>query len=382
MTATSSIGSTGSHPGVSALSPGLVTLLQTLQGYPAVSLLMSTTPAARMLREDAARLAALARQAQARLESEAMPGARATVLTPLAELVSAAGRGPATAAVGVFVSAAISTVVHLPVPVNDRVVIDPTFATRDLVRALHRTPRHVVLALSLNEARLFDGLGEDLRPAPVRSFPRKAPRTASAPGPGQTQQVGGGRQRNVQPQQRRSFFQEVDRALGAYLRLHPAPLVLVGTERVLTEFRRLSDNLTRLAGCVHGSLLTAPTADLVARIRPVLNDYLHSRQQEALDLLDRRSSAKRAVSGIESAWLAARAERPEMLAVEEGYFYPARLDAAGDLLAPAPDVDHPEVIDDAVDEKNETVLRRGGWVALVDDGLLAGHDRVALTLRR
>lgn len=379
MTAT---GSTGSYPAVSPLSPGLVTQLQTLEGYPAVSLLMSTTPAARMLPGDAARLAALARQAEARLKSEALPGARGTELAELAELVSTVGRGPATAAVGVFVSAAMSTVVHLPVPVHDRVVIDPTFATRDLVRALHRTPRHVVLAVSMNEARLFDGLGEDLHPAPVRSFPRKAPWTASAPSPGPTQQVGGRRQRHSQPQQRRSFLQDVDRALGAYLRLHPAPLVLVGAERVLTEFRRLSDNVSRLAGCVHGSLLTAPTSDLVARIRPVLNDYLHSRQQEALDLLDRRTGAKRSVSGIGPAWLAARAERPEMLAVEEGYFYPARLDAGGDLLAAASDVDHPEVIDDAVDELIETVLRRGGWVALVDDGRLAGHDRVALTLRR
>ena len=375
-------GPLGSHPAVARLTPGLVTLLQALQAYPAVSLLMSTTPGPRMLPEDVARLAALARQAQARLGSETWPGGRATVLAPLADLVSAVGRGPATAAVGVFVSAAMATVVHLPVPVDDRVVIDPTFATRDLVRALHRTPRHVVLALSLDEARLFDGQGEDLHPAPVRSFPRRAARTAAATGPGQTQQVGGGRQRGVQPQQRRSFFQDVDRALGSYLRLRPAPLVLVGTERVLTEFRRVSGNVARLAGCVHGSLLTAPTGDLVPRIRPVLNDYLRSRQHEALDLLDRRTGAKRAVGGIESVWLAARAERPEMLAVEEGYFYPARLDASGDLLAPASDVDHPEVIDDAVDELIETVLRRGGWVALVEDGELAGHDRVALTLRR
>ena len=133
---------------------------------------------------------------------------------------------------------------------------------------------------------------------------------------------------------------------------------------------------------MHGGLLTAPTSDLVARIRPVLTDYLHSRQQEALDLLDRRTGAKRTVSGIESAWLAAQAERPEMLAVEEGYFFPARLDDGGGLLTAASDVDHPEVIDDAVDELIEMVLRRGGWVAVVDDGRLAGHDRVALTLRR
>jgi hypothetical protein len=110
--------------------------------------------------------------------------------------------------------------------------------------------------------------------------------------------------------------------------------------------------------------------------------YLRSRQQEALALLEDRTSAKRVVSGISSAWLAAQAERPEMLAVEEGYFYPARVDATGQLLSPADDIEHPDVIDDAVDELIEAVLHRGGWVALVEDGALAHHDRVALTLRR
>jgi hypothetical protein len=82
-----------------------------------------------------------------------------------------------------------------------------------------------------------------------------------------------------------------------------------------------------------------------------------------------------------SAWLAARRERPEMLAVEEGLFFPARVSEDGDLLEPATDVEHPDVIDDAVDELIELVLDRGGWVALVEDGALAEHGGVALTLR-
>jgi hypothetical protein len=70
-----------------------------------------------------------------------------------------------------------------------------------------------------------------------------------------------------------------------------------------------------------------------------------------------------------------------MLAVEEGLFYPARLSDDGDLLLPATDVEHPDVIDDAVDELIELVLERGGWVALVEDGALVEHGGVALTLR-
>jgi len=352
-------------------TPSMVTLLQAIESYPAVSLLMSTTPASRMLPEDAERLLGMAREADSRLTSESLPGIRATILRPLADLAEEAGHGPAAEAIAIFVSAATRAVVHLNLPVADRVVVDPTFATRDLVRALHRTPRHVVLTLSQHEARLFEGVGGDLHPAPGRSFPRLA-------GGAEAAQRG---ERGMRVQERRSFYRDVDRALGAYLRVHPAPLVLVGTERELAEFRGLSANLGRLAGCIHGSMVTAPTADLVPRIRLVMEGYLRSRQQEALALLEERVSRKRAVSGIASAWLAAQADRPEMLAVEEGYFYPARVDGSGELLSPADDVEHPDVIDDAVDELIETVLRRGGWVALVEDGALTDHDRVALTLR-
>jgi len=359
-------------------TPIKVSLLQAIASYPAVSVIMSTTPAMRMLPVDAQRLLGMAREAEGRLAAESIPGVRSTLLSPLADLVAEAAGGPATEAIAIFVSAGTREVVHLNVPVVDRVVVDPTFATRDLVRDLHRTPRHVVLALSQHEARLFEGVGDDLRPtsdlrpASGRSFPRVAAGADAARR---------GR-RSMHVQERRSFYRDVDRALGAYLRVNPAPLVIVGAERELAEFRGLSTNLARLAGCVEGSMVTASIADLVPRIRLVMQGYLRSRQQEALELLDQRISAKRAVSGMASAWLAAHAERPEMLAVEEGYFYPARVDPSGELLSPAVDVEHPDVIDDAVDELIEAVLRRGGWVALIEDGALAEHERVALTLRR
>jgi hypothetical protein len=359
----------GSRPALP--TPGLVTLLQSITSYPAVSLLMTTTPAPRMLPEDADQLLGMVRQAESRLAEEGLPGVQGTLLD-LAAAAEDAVDGPTTEAIAVFVSSVTRAVVHLNLPVADRVVVDPTFATRDLVRALHRTPLHVVLALSRHEARLFTGMGDDLHPVPGRSFPRLAAAAESARrgGPG------------IRVEDRGTFYRDVDRALGAYLRVHPAPLVLVGAERELAEFRALSTNLGRLAGCVHGSLVTAPITDLVPRIRPVIESYLRSRQQEAVALLEARMGSRRVVSGIAATWLAAQAERPEMLAVEEGFFFPARVDTTGELLTAADDVEHPDVVDDAVDELIETVLHRGGWVAIVEDGMLADHDRVALTLRR
>jgi hypothetical protein len=359
-------------------SPALVTRLQGLLGYPSVSVLMSTVPAPRMVADDVARLTALIRDVRRRLAEEDLPTAARELVDPLGGLAVQAATGPTTVAVGLFVSATACELVHLPVPVVDRVVVDPSFATRDLVRALHRTPRHVVLVLGRDQARLFDGLGESLRPAQTRAFPR----SASGRGSRRSAGAAGRPRRELDPERRRRFHRDVSQALRAYLRVNPAPVVMIGPERLLAEFQAVAGPPPRLAGTVRGSRLNAPMHQLVSIIRPVLRDYLRSRQDDALALIEQREQTEQLAGGIGAAWLAARSELPELLAVEEGYFYPARLDPSGDLLLPAPDVDHPEVIDDAVDELIEAVLRRGGWVALVEDGALDRHQRVALTVRR
>ncbi len=339
-------------------SPSQVLLLQALRSYPSVSLLLNTSPAASMRPDDTARLLALADQAERRLREEGLPGVGSTIVAPLRDVVLRAAGRPTDASLAVFVSAAVQQVLTLNLPLRERVAIDPTFATRDLVRALHRTPRHVVLVLTSRDARLFDGATGELRPTRNSPFPMTADGAPAT-----------------------TFLLRVDRALGAYRSLHPSPLVLIAPPEVRASFLGVSRHCERLAGTVPANVPTAPLPELAARVRPVLNQYLLSRENEALDLLDRRQGAHRAVSGMRATWLAARHERPEMLAVEEGLFYPARLSADGDWLTPADDVEHPDVIDDVVDELIELVLDRGGWVAIVTDGKLSAYDGVALTLK-
>ena len=336
--------------------------LQSVHGYPCVSLLMNTTPAPALTGADALRLDQLLDQASRRLRSEAQGEDVVAALATLERLVAEAAGGPTSTALALYADAQTTTALRLPVEVRERVVVDPTFATRDLVRSLHRTPRHVVLVLNSREARLFEGAGDQLRPARTSAFPMHDTREQ------QTQ-----RGRADRGDDTVAFLRTVDRALTTYLRLHPAPLVLAGGQRTLATYTGLSANLARLAGSIPVNLSGEPLSVLAERIRPVMEDYLLSRQREALALLDKRVGARRAVAGMADCWLAARTDRSEMLAVEQGLFYPARISEDGDRLAPASDVEHPEVIDDAVDELIELVLDRGGWVALVDDGALAAH---------
>ncbi len=360
-------------------SPGEVVTLQSVRGYPCVSVLLSTVPAPRMPRESAARLGALVDRAVARLEAEGPRDAVRALGDRLEELATDAAERPTRAAVALFAAQGVSSSWSLPVDVVDRTVVDPTFATRDLVRSLHRTPRHVVLVLTDGEARLFDGAGDVLLPALGAAFPLRRDRTAPR-GRGRPRGGAAHAGRAVEGDDE-TFLRAVDAALGTYLRLHPAPLVLAGTRRTAATFVRLSRNTGRLAGVLHGSHARTSPALLATLVRPVLENYLRSRQDEALALLDRRLGTSRTATGMQAVWLAARTERPEMLVVDSSFFYPARLSEDGDLVVPATDVDHPEVVDDVVDEVIEVVLQRGGWVALVDPGGLDAHGRIALTLR-
>lgn len=365
-------------------TPSEVVALQAIRAQPAVSVLCGTAPGPRMTTADTARLDGLVATASARLTDDLGSEASAPLRRRLERLAADAAGRATRAAVAIFVSAHASSSWSLSVEVSDRVVVDPTFATRDLVRSLHRTPRHVVLVLTAREARLFDGLGDTLTPAPTNRFPLGSTARPDPRGRASRYERGSRVERDGEAGDtaRDTWLRTVDGALGAYLQLHPAPLVVIGTARLLSRFTGLSRNTARLAGTVPGSHGRTPLAALTTLVRPVLDRYLRSRQDEALRLLDKRHGAGRVVAGMQAVWLAARAERPEMLAVEQGLFYPARLSSDGDLLLPADDVEHPDVIDDVVDEVIETVLQRGGWVALVEDGSLHADERIALTLRR
>lgn len=339
---------------------GAVLVLQSMRSYPSVSILANTTPGEPVGTTTQARLRRLCDQAEDRLRAEGV--ASAEITAALSTLVERAARVEADRSIALFASDAHSDLMTLPVEVLERVVVDPTFATRDLVRAMHRTPRHLVLLLSAKQARLFIGQGRRMVPAHGSKFP-----LAEEPGK---------RARTER------FLRTVDEALGAYLRVNPGPLVIVAAEPTASAFTSVSRNLGRLAGVVPGHHLHASLDQLAELARPVVERYLRSRQEEALQLLETRLGQGRAVLGIDAVWLAARWEPVEMLAVDHTYFFPARLSEDGDHLEPASDVEHPDVIDDVVDEVIEQVLLRRGWVALVEPGSLPGGERIAVTLSR
>jgi hypothetical protein len=179
-----------------------------------------------------------------------------------------------------------------------------------------------------------------------------------------------------------AFLRAVDHLLGSYRAEHPSPLVLGGSPHMIDRFCALSRNLHRLAGRI------APTRgetafDLARASSGMVERYLRSRREEALSDL-RRVLASRPVdvaSGMAACWHAVHQRVPKMLLVEHDFVSPGRPE---DYAVPAPGPRPRSVapaVHDLVDDLIEVVIMRGGQLALVDNGDLAAHGRVALLSR-
>lgn len=334
--------------------------LAVTSGYPCISVLLPTSPAPRMTTADRARLDGLVAEVEAQLAEQRVTN-RSVLLERLSDHVFRALEQPTDRALCLYVSRAVARTFRLPQPVAPRAVVESTFATRPLIAALHRMPPHVVLVLHPTCAHLYAAEDGGLRPVDHHEAVG-AGRPVRVPGPGQPGAAA------ARTELMEGFLRRVDRMLGDYRAEHPSPLVLVGPPRLVDEFCVRSSHLERLAGRVDDR--TCATAlDLALASLTAVETYLRTRRADALALLEAAEAERPGdvATGIEACWRAVGPRRPEMLLVEENFIQPGTVQVE---------------VHDLVDDLMEQVILLGGQLALVADGDLSAHDRIALVLRR
>lgn len=334
------------------------TLLQDLQhrtAYPSVTLILTTKPGSSMHPDDLTALLHLADLADRRLDGDVADEIRHDVMKELLERVRESAAERATKGVAVCVSPQYSATVRLGSEARSRCVIDDTFATRDMVADANRTAVYRVLTVSDRKARMLHGDRQRLVEERSEHWPlvRDEEQTIAL------------------------WSRDVSHAMRREQTGRSLPTVVAGVERSVREI--LKHDQLRSIGAINGNHDRTGWADLHTMAWPLVADWLREDQHRAKHRLAQARGAHRYAGGIDEVWELARDGRVELLVVEESFDYPARL-SDGRLLA-ANDPFSPDVIDDAVDELIEMVLRTGGDAVMVPDGELADHERLAAVLR-
>ncbi|MBO2446271.1 hypothetical protein J4573_04165 [Actinomadura barringtoniae] len=349
--------------------------------FPAVSVLMPTFRRAPENKQDPIRLRNLLAEVRKRLRED-------TRVAPAA--VDEVVRGLERAAQEVDLRHAEDGLVLFAAPdgehhafmvdqhIDERVIVDTTFATRDLVAAYTRTSRYWLLSISDLSTRLWDGHGEELTEISRGGFPiepaahedERTPRSSAR----------GARHGD---EQHRQLMREVVDALTTVLKRDRRPVIVAGVTRHQAIFDEVAGNGVTVAGRVDGSYEGATGPQLAELARPVLHAYEDFREVAVLTELEAARSIQRYASGVTEVMTLVEEGRGEHLVVERGYYAPA-VKTDGELVpveGPLGALKGADVVDDVVDNIIETALEYGGEVTFVSDGFLVDHDRIALVTR-
>ena len=351
--------------------------LQGHQDYPSVSLLTPTHRTAPANRRDRIVVKNLVAEGLERLHGEFRKREVAPVVEHLNNLVGRVDWEHALEGLALFASRDVARAIQLPFRVRARVVIDETFATRDLVYTLNRSPRYRVLVLTEKPTRLFEATTNVLTEITGKPFPM------IHKGPGGASRLPGGQGINrsaVRDESHRQFFRKVDEALASIQKEDHLPLVVVGVDRYLAFYQEVTKDPDAIVGVVSGSHDEPNPSTLGKLVWPVFKAGNTLKRTRALARLHEAVSLNRHASGIDQVWRAAYEKRCQVLLIETGLHHRADVTSEGDRLL-AYSGRGAAALDDAVDEVIEKALSDGGEVFFYDPGVLDLHQGIAAILR-
>lgn len=329
--------------------------LQRRRSFPSVTVLVNARRGASADPSDVARLDRLVAHAAQRVATEAPGPDGDAVVAQLRRLVLDHLEGPPPAAFAFCASPETAVVVRLGQEVRERVVVDDTFATRDLVADLARSAAFRVVTVSEQKVRMF--LGDRIRL--VEALDDRWPLLRDE-------------------DQRPSFWaKEVFEQLRADHAELPLPAVVAGVDRSL---RRLAvDGALMVVGQVGGNHDRSSAAELHQLAWARVDGFLSADRARALGRLEQARSSHRYAGGIDEVWSLANDGRVDLVLVEESFEVAAEISPDRQLLLDTSAGQ--QAVDDIVDDTIEAVLLRGGRAVVVPDDSLVSHDRIAAVLR-
>lgn len=336
------------------MNRALLADLQRQQVYPSITLLMNTTPGVLLSQSEIATARHLAEHVARRLDGDVCADLRATLGARLNDLIDQQITERSAHALALCVSPDYTAAVRLGRTVRERVIIDDTFATRDLVADLNRTALYRVLTISERKTRVLIGDHARLVEERTDRWPMiRAGESAT------------------------SWSRDVAQSLADEHNLNPLPTILAGVDRTLRK--PVIPVLFHAIGIIPGNQDRTSWTDLHNAAWPLVSNWLRTEGTRAIGALDRARSTCRFAGGIDAIWPLANEGRVETLVVEDGYAIAARI--SNGQIQQADDNEAPDVIDDIIDDTIETVLRYNGAAVIVADGELRARGRIAAILR-
>ncbi len=350
----------------------LLKIIKNQVDYPNVSILLTTHKTAPDSKQDTLVLKKLSREAERRLREEFSRKEISPLLEKLNKTISSIDIRQNLDGLAIFVNKNFEKVVRLPFPVRERIIIDESFATRDLIRAINRGINYYTLSLSAGFIRLFEAYRDKFSEIIEGGFPFANP----FPRGTNLEESTYWKEARL-----REFFHMVDRSFLQIQHQHPMQIVLTGVEKNLALYKEVSGLAGNILLTLEGNYDNTAPHELASLVWPEVKNKMAEKRMKVLQRLDEAIGRKRLVTGIEEVWKLALEGRGELLVVEEDYQQSAQVNNNGDAITLVETHGVRGTTDDLVDDIAEKVISTGGRVVFAENGSLSKYNQIAMVLK-
>ncbi|MEP7254670.1 MAG: hypothetical protein ABI666_02785 [Ferruginibacter sp.] len=277
--------------------------------------------------------------------------------------------------IAIYVSPVFEKVLYLDIAVEEKLIVDESFEIRDLVYCKKQLHKYLLLLLSSDKSKMYLGNHASFvriisnTPESVHAYDNDLP----------------GRVANFSDISERKeivmdkFLLHIDNTLDIILKAYPLPLFILGTEKIMGHFKKLTKHTGAVIEYITGNYEDVTLPELKEKLEPYITNWQKVKQKDILNQLDEAAGKKKLAVGMRDVWREAMSQKGRLLLVEKNYMYAAERGSTDEIIYKAIEpYNRFSYIKDAVDDVMEKVLEHGGDVEFVDEGLLKDHHHIAL----
>lgn len=315
--------------------------------------------------DDGLRLKNLIKDAETRLMADTTKRNANSLIEKLNNLAAEIDHSQNLESLMLFVNDEIAEYKRLPIKVEDRVVIDETFATRDLIRAMHIESHYYILVLSQEKIRLIEAMNDKVvmevgKPFPIENtqfFSKNRAANAIA-----------SKQTNLNAE----YFNQADKTVNDLRKNNPLPVLICGLEENHNEYMKIADKKHSIFNVfLDKNKINDPVHSIVEEGWEVVKDYVTKKNSERKEELKRAVGENKFLSDTNEIWRAISEGKIQTLFIEQGLFQPAVMKDDEIVFVSDEERNNTGVIDDIYDEMIEANMDFGGDVVFLPKGELS-----------
>lgn len=263
-----------------------------------------------------------------------------------------------------FVNHDIAEITRLPIKVVDRVIIDDTFATRDLIRSIHAESHYYILVLSQEKVRLIEALNDHVVKEFKAPFPIENNQFFAK---NKTEAAVASKQTNLIAE----FFNQVDKEVNVIRKQNPLPVLICTVEENYHEYLKIADQKESIfTSFLNKNRISEKDHAIVLEASKIVDAHIIKRNNERKSELLKAVSENKFLSDTNEIWKAISEGKIQTLFIEQGLFQPAILENNEIVYVTEDHRTDKEVIDDIFDEMIELNMNYGGDVVFLPKGEL------------